>query len=167
MIFPEVIVYETDSFKDERGELWTIYNQNEFIPNLNFNHDKIAVSKHNVLRGLHGDSKSWKLITCLSGTINLVVVDYRPKSNNYLKWDSMILSDLNKKSVLIPPQFANGHLVLSNQAIFYYKWSYEGKYPDVQDQFSLNWADPKLNINWNITNPILSDRDKNSKFIYE
>ena len=165
MIFPEVIIYENDFFKDERGELWTVYNQNEFTPALNFNHDKIAVSKHNVLRGLHGDSKSWKLITCLSGTINLVVVDYRPKSNNYLKWDSIILSDLNKKSVLIPPQFANGHLVLSNQAIFYYKWSYEGKYPDVQDQFSLNWADPKLNINWNITNPILSDRDKNSKFI--
>ena len=41
-----------------------------------------------------------------------------------------------------------------------YKWSYTGKYPDVQDQFTLKWNDPKLNINWPTNNPILSERDK-------
>jgi len=163
MIFPEVKINQPDSFEDYRGELYTIFKQeyNELI----FNHDKVAISRQNVLRGLHGDNKSWKLITCLAGEIYLVVVDNRPESPNYLKWDSVVLTSKNKKSVLVPPMFANGHLVLSQEATFFYKWAYPGNYPDVQDQFSLNWNDPKLNIHWPIENPILSDRDKSSKFI--
>jgi dTDP-4-dehydrorhamnose 3,5-epimerase len=163
MIFPEVKIHQPDSFEDYRGELYTIFKQeyNELM----FNHDKVAISRQNVLRGLHGDSKSWKLITCLAGEIYLVVVDNRPESPNYLKWDSVVLTSKNKKSVLVPPMFANGHLVLSQEATFFYKWAYSGNYPDIQDQFSLNWNDPKLNIHWPINNPILSDRDKNSKFI--
>jgi dTDP-4-dehydrorhamnose 3,5-epimerase len=163
MIFPEVKIHQPDSFEDYRGELYTLFNQD--YNELMFNHDKVAISRQHVLRGLHGDSKSWKLITCLSGEIYLVIVDNRPKSANYLKWDSIVLTSKNKKSVLVPPMFANGHLVLSNEATFFYKWAYSGEYPDVQDQFSLNWNDPKLNIHWPINNPILSDRDKNSKFI--
>ena len=163
MIFPEVKINQPDSFEDYRGELYTIFKQeyNELI----FNHDKVAISRQNVLRGLHGDDKSWKLITCLAGEIYLVVVDNRSESPNYLKWDSVVLTSKNKKSVLVPPMFANGHLVLSQEATFFYKWAYPGNYPDVQDQFSLNWNDPKLNIHWPIENPILSDRDKSSKFI--
>jgi dTDP-4-dehydrorhamnose 3,5-epimerase len=163
MIFPEVKIHQPDSFEDYRGELYTIFKQeyNELM----FNHDKVAISRQNVLRGLHGDNKSWKLITCLAGEIYLVVVDNRPESPNYLKWDSVVLTSKNKKSVLVPPMFANGHLVLSQEATFFYKWAYPGNYPDVQDQFSLNWNDPKLNIHWPIENPILSDRDKSSKFI--
>jgi dTDP-4-dehydrorhamnose 3,5-epimerase len=163
MIFPEVKIHQPDSFEDYRGELYTLFNQD--YNELMFNHDKVAISRQHVLRGLHGDSKSWKLITCLAGEIYLVVVDNRPESPNYLKWDSVVLTSKNKKSVLVPPMFANGHLVLSQEATFFYKWAYSGNYPDVQDQFSLNWNDPKLNIHWPINNPILSDRDKNSKFI--
>ena len=62
--------------------------------------------------------------------------------------------------VLIPPMFANGHFILSKEATFFYKWSYPGKYPDVDDQFTLKWNDPKLNITWPNFNPILSSRDK-------
>lgn len=163
MIFSEVIVHTTDSFIDERGELWTIWDYKNI--SLPFNHDKVAVSKKNVLRGLHGDNKSWKLISCLQGKINLVIVDNRSESPNYLKWESIELSAENKTSVLVPPRFANGHLVLSDTAIFYYKWYYEGTYPDVEDQFSLRWNDPKLNIIWGIDNPILSYRDQNSKLL--
>jgi dTDP-4-dehydrorhamnose 3,5-epimerase len=161
----EVIVYENSSFKDERGELWTIWEKSKFTPNLIFNHDKVAKSKKNVLRGLHGDSKSWKLITCLYGEIFLSVVDYRESSPTYLKHINFILNDVNKKTVLVPPMFANGHLVLSDECVFYYKWAYEGDYPDVDEQFSLRWDDPKLNIEWPTQTPILSDRDKNSKFL--
>jgi dTDP-4-dehydrorhamnose 3,5-epimerase len=159
MKFSEVKIYQHDSFEDFRGELYTVYNQME-IP-LNFNHDKIAVSRKNVLRGIHGDFKSTKLITCVYGEIYLVIVDCRPESSTYLKWDSIVLTEKNKKSVLVPPGFGNGHLVLSNKAVFFYKWSYEGEYPDVDDQFSINWKNPKINIYWPIDNPILSERDKN------
>jgi dTDP-4-dehydrorhamnose 3,5-epimerase len=158
MIFNEVKIFQPSSFEDYRGELYTLFNQDEH--KLIFNHDKVAVSRQHVLRGLHGDDKAWKLITCLDGEIYLVVVDNRPESLNYLKWDSIILTSNNKKQVLIPPMFANGHLILSNKATFFYKWSYPGKYPDVKDQFSLKWNDPKIGIQWPINNPILSNRDK-------
>jgi dTDP-4-dehydrorhamnose 3,5-epimerase len=158
MIFPEVKIYQPDSFEDYRGELYTLFKQEEH--ELVFNHDKVSVSRQNVLRGLHGDSKSWKLITCLSGVVYLVIVDNRPESPNYLKWDSIVLSETNRKQVLVPSMFANGHFVLSSQAVFFYKWSYPGNYPDVKDQFTLKWNDPKINIHWPIDNPILSSRDK-------
>jgi dTDP-4-dehydrorhamnose 3,5-epimerase len=159
MIFSEVKIFQPDSFEDYRGELYTLFKQEEH--ELVFNHDKVSVSKQNVLRGLHGDSKAWKLITCLAGEIYLVIVDNRPSSDTYLTWDSIILTGKNRKQVLVPPMFANGHLVLSSEATFFYKWSYPGDYPDVKDQFSLNWRDPKINIYWPIDNPILSKRDKN------
>ena len=157
MIFPEVIIYQPDSFEDFRGELYTLFKQEDL--DLSFNHDKVSISRKHVLRGLHGDSKSWKHISCLAGEVYLVVVDNRPKSENYLKWDSIVLSSKNRKSILIPPMFANGHFVLSNEATFFYKWSYPGKYPDVQDQFTLKWNDPKIGIDWPTFNPILSKRD--------
>lgn len=160
MTLADVKILETDSFKDNRGELWTVWNENEFTPKLKFNHDKVAVSKKYVLRGIHGDSKSWKLITCLSGEIFLVVVD--PKSLEHI---SITLSQNNKSSVLVPPGLGNGHLVMSDEAVFFYKWAYEGDYPDVDDQFSLKWDDPKLNIPWPISLPILSYRDQNTKLL--
>ena len=158
MIFPEVYVNQPSSFEDFRGELFTSYKKGDF--NLDFNHDKVSISRKNVLRGLHGDSKSFKLITCLAGEVLLVVVDNRPESKNYLKWDSIILTSKNRKQVLVPPMFANGHLILSDEATFFYKWSYEGDYPDVNDQFTLKWNDSKIGIHWPISNPILSKRDK-------
>jgi dTDP-4-dehydrorhamnose 3,5-epimerase len=158
MIFPEVKIFQPSSFEDYRGELYTLFNQDEH--ELVFNHDKVAVSRQHVLRGLHGDDKAWKLITCIAGEIYLVVIDNRSESPNYLKWDSIILTANNRKQVLVPPMFANGHLVLSKSATFFYKWAYPGEYPDVKDQFSLKWNDPKINISWPIDNPILSNRDK-------
>jgi|TARA_R110000787_G_scaffold21022_4_gene62469 dTDP-4-dehydrorhamnose 3,5-epimerase len=157
MIFPEVKIYQPDSFEDYRGELYTLFKQEDL--DLLFNHDKVSTSRKHVLRGLHGDFKSWKHISCLGGEILVVVVDNRLKSKNYLKWDSIIISAKNRKSILIPPMFANGHLVLSDNATLFYKWSYQGTYPDVQDQFTLKWDDPKIGIKWPISNPILSQRD--------
>lgn len=158
MIFPEVKISIPSSFEDFRGELYTLYKKGDY--NLNFNHDKVSISRQHTLRGLHGDKKSWKLIACLSGEFYLVVVDNRPDSPNYLKWDSIILTSKNKKQVLIPPMFANGHLILSQEATLFYKWAYEGNYPDVDEQFTLKWNDPKVSVHWPISNPILSQRDK-------
>jgi len=160
-----VKVIKTDFFSDNRGDLWTVWNDSDFTPKLNFNHDKVAKSKKNVIRGLHGDNKSWKLITCLYGEIFLAVVDFRKESETYLKTETFILNDKNKMSVLVPPNFLNGHQVLSDEAVFFYKWSYDGDYPDVNDQTSIKWDDPKLNINWPLNNPILSERDLKSKYI--
>ena len=159
LIFPEVVIKISDSFSDHRGDLFTIFKNGDYN-NMLFNHDKVSISKKNVLRGLHVDNIAHKLITCLSGEVLLVVVDNRKTSKNYLKWDSIILSEKNRVQILVPPMFANGHLVLSDSATFFYKWSYEGDYPDVSDQFSLKWNDSRIGIKWPITNPILAERDK-------
>ena len=148
-----VQIIEPDAFTDHRGDLWTIWKEGDY--NLKFNHDKVSTSKKNVLRGIHGDNKSWKLVTCLYGKIYLVVLNTVSK-----KWGSIVLSDDNKKMVLIPPTYGNGHCVISDHAVFMYKWSYEGKYPDVEDQFSISWNDPTFNIDWPVKNPILSQRDE-------
>ncbi len=159
MKFNEVKIFKPDSFEDFRGELFTIFKNGDYS-NIFFNHDKVSISRKNVLRGMHGDSKAHKLVTCLSGEVLLVVIDNRKESPNYLKWDSIILSEKNRIQVLIPPMFANGHLVLSESATFFYKWSYEGSYPDVDEQFTIKWNDPKVGIFWPIDNPILAERDK-------
>ena len=153
--------YQPTCYHDFRGYYWTVYNNKQ--DNEVYNHDKITVSRKNTLRGIHGDAVTTKLITCVYGEVYCVVVDNRKDSYTYLKWDHIILSDKNKKMVLLPPGFGNSFCVLSEYSIFMYKWSYKGKYPDVNKQFSLKWNDRKIGINWPISNPILSDRDKNIK----
>ena len=155
-----VHIFEPDVFTDFRGDLWTTWKKDEFPFDLDFNHDKVSTSRKDVLRGIHGDFKSWKLITCLYGQIYFILVDNRKDSKTYLQWSSMILDDRNRKLVLVPPGFGNGFLVLSNNSVFSYKWAYEGKYADVDEQFTIKWNDKRLNIDWPIDNPILQRRDK-------
>jgi dTDP-4-dehydrorhamnose 3,5-epimerase len=165
MIFPEVKIYQPDVHTDFRGDLLTLWNKDKFEPKLDFKHNKISTSRKHVLRGMHGDNKSWKLTSCLYGEMYFVVVDARPESKNYLKWDSIILDDRSRKLVLTPPQFAIGFLVLSAQALLNYMWAYEGEYIDVDKQFTIKWNDSKVNIAWPISNPILSLRDKNAELL--
>jgi len=160
MIFPEVKIYQPDIYIDFRGDLLTLWNKDYFEPQLDFKHDKISTSRQHTLRGMHGDYKSWKLTSCLYGEMYFVVVDNRPTSINYLKWDWIILDDKTRKQVLTPPQFAIGFLVLSDKALLHYKWAYDGDYADVDQQFTLKWNDPQIGIYWPISNPILQKRDK-------
>ena len=159
-----VKVYRKKSFKDHRGYYWTSWKDGE-IKKIKFNHDKFSLSKKNVLRGLHGDKKTWKLLSCTYGKLLLVVVNCVKKSKNYLKWKSWILSHENGTQVLIPPNHANGYLCLSKECLLHYKLSYKGSYFDVKKQFSLKWNDPKLKIRWKIKRPILSQRDKRTKLL--
>ena len=161
----EIKVFTPDVFEDYRGELWTIWKKDEFPIDLEFNHDKITTTRKNVIRGIHGDNKSWKLVTCLYGELYFVIVDNRKDSVTYLEWDWVVLSQNNKKSILLPPSFGNGFCVLSEHTVFTYKWSYKGKYPDVKDQFILVWNDPRIGINWPIDNPIVSQRDQAGEYV--
>lgn len=154
----DVVIREQDAFTDYRGDLWTLWKDNDF--DLDFNHDKVSTSRKHVLRGIHGDNKSWKLVTCLYGDIYFVMVDNRESSDTFMKWESMTLNDKNKKQVLLPPGVGNGFLVMSEYSVFHYKWSYDGEYPDVDQQFTIKWNDSIVGVEWPIDNPILSRRDK-------
>ena len=146
-------------FEDWRGEYVETYNEELYRENgidVKFVQDDISVSDRHVLRGLHGDATTWKLISCLYGKFYLVVVNNDPDSSQYRQWASFVLSDANRKQVLIPPKFGNGHLVLSNKAIFHYK---QNTYYDRAGQFTLLWNDPELDFWWPLANPLVSRRD--------
>lgn len=154
-----VSLVEGDIHSDNRGEIWTSYIKNEKI-NIDFNHDKFSTSKKGVLRGLHGDYKSTKLVSCVKGEVYQVVVDLRENSKTYKKHIALNLSEYENVSVLIPPGCANGFQVVSSLAVYHYKLSYNGEYFDFDKQFTYKWNSQDLNIKWPLLDPILSDRDK-------
>ena len=162
-IFEDVKIFKPSVGRDLRGSIFTTYDNkvyDKYLPKeIKFIHDKFAESGKNVLRGLHGDTKTWKLVSCVHGEIYQVAVDLRKDSQTYLKWDSWILNDINKLQVLIPPNFVNGYYVMSEKATFHYKLAYEGEYFDVNEQKVVLWNDNRINILWPCDDPILNDRD--------
>jgi dTDP-4-dehydrorhamnose 3,5-epimerase len=146
-------------FEDFRGHYVEIYNERLYMEagvTVTFVQDDISISSRHVLRGLHGDGTTWKMISCLEGRFYLVVVNWDETSSQYRQWDSFVLSEQNRQQVLVPPKHGLGHLVLSERAIFHYKQS---TYYDRPSQFTLRWDDPTLNIWWPVKEPILSRRD--------
>ena len=146
-------------FEDHRGTYVETYNERlyrSFGIEPEFVQDDISVSYKHVLRGIHGDRQTWKLVSCFYGKFYLVVVNWDETSRQYRSWDSFVLSDRNRLQVLIPPKFGNGHVVLSEEAIFHYKQS---TYYNVATQFTILWNDPSLRIWWPVSNPVLSMRD--------
>ena len=109
---------------------------------------------------MHGDSKSWKLVTCVYGSIQQVVVDLRKDSPTYLQWQDFIIDSNNQMLILIPPHMGNAYYVKSEQAVYHYKLAYDGKYIDANEQFSIRWNDDSIGIKWLSKHPILSDRDR-------
>ena len=153
-----VKVITLSPFEDFRGEYIEIWNKEHYkvLGDIHFIQDDISVSTRNVLRGIHGDSKTCKLISCLYGKFYLVVVNCDPGSPEFGKWEGFTLSDNNRLQVLVPPKHGNAHLVLSDKAIFHYK---QNTYYDRASQFTYKWNDERVNIWWPISNPILSQRD--------
>jgi dTDP-4-dehydrorhamnose 3,5-epimerase len=158
-----VYILKPSISEDTRGNIWTSFLKDEveeLLPDdLYFKHDKFSTSKHNVLRGIHGDTKSWKLVTCVFGEIQQVVVDMRKNSPTYKQWQSFTISKNNQQLILIPPNMGNAYYVKSSEAVYYYKLAYDGDYIDAEEQFSVSWNDDSIGIKWLSDNPILSNRD--------
>ena len=147
-------------FEDFRGKYIETYNKDFMVENdidVDFLQDDISVSKKNVLRGIHGNQTTWKLVSCLFGSFQLIVVNNDDNSEQYKKWESFDLSSENRLQILVPPKFGNGHLVTSEKTIFHYK---QNTQYDRDSQFTIKWNDPNFGFKWQISNPILSDRDK-------
>ena len=161
---PGVLRIFVDIFEDHRGQYIETYNRKDYEAagiKVEFVQDDISVSSRNVLRGLHGDHETWKLISCLEGKIYLVVLNVETGSAFYGKWESFILTRDNGLQVLVPPSHGVGHLVLSNMAVFHYKQS---TYYDSQKQFTFRFDDPIFHIWWPLRKPLLSKRDIGSKY---
>lgn len=164
-IFPgEVQTIIPDTFSDDRGILFTDllddFFQTSFNPSLKFVHSKNAINKAKVLRGIHGDFESYKLVQCLYGSVFQVVVDCRKESSTYLQHESFRLNYIEPKMILIPPGFGNAFMVTSDCAVYNYKLAYSGTYNDHDKQFTFKWNDSRIGIKWPLEKPILSKRDQ-------
>lgn len=153
------IVNPPTNFEDFRGSYVELYNESLYREagiEVDFIQDDISTSSRHVLRGIHGDRETWKLISCLYGKFYLVVVDMDEASPTYRQWEGFTLSDTNRLQVLVPPKHGNGHVVLSDTAIFHYK---QNTLYDRSGQFTILWNDTAFGIWWPVKNPILSQRD--------
>jgi dTDP-4-dehydrorhamnose 3,5-epimerase len=160
-----VLLIKPSIFEDFRGEYVETYNKDEYHRlgvTCDFIQDDISISTRNVLRGIHGDLETWKLISCLYGKFYFVVVNCDTESKDFGKWQSFTLSDKNRHQILVPPKHGNGHLVLSETTIFHYK---QTTYYNPRGQFTYTWNDSRLNIWWPITTPIVSRRDEEGRFV--
>jgi dTDP-4-dehydrorhamnose 3,5-epimerase len=160
----EVPVYSPSVYREYRGEIFTTYHSvdhpiHDLLPKEVNVHGRFSRSYKGVLRGLHYDDKTWKLVQALVGEIYLIVLDVREGSPTYGKWESYIISERTRDQVLVPPGFANGHFALTD-CIFHYNLFYEGDYVDENKQGVIKWNDPKFNIEWPTDNPILQKRDR-------
>ncbi|EJY5527244.1 dTDP-4-dehydrorhamnose 3,5-epimerase family protein [Campylobacter jejuni] len=162
-ILKGVYIITPNKFSDLRGDIWTAFTDehlSKLVPDgIKFKHDKFINSHFNVLRGIHGDVKTYKLVTCVYGEVHQVVVDCRKDSSTYLKWEKFIISPKNQQLILLPPNMGNSHYVSSKEAVYYYKLAYEGEYMDAPDQFTYAWNDKRIAIDWPTNSPILSERD--------
>ena len=152
-------------FEDFRGTYVETYNEQLYRDNgidVTFVQDDISVSNRHVLRGIHGDAETWKLVSCLYGKFYFVVVNGDKDSKDYGRWQGFTLSEHNRLQVLIPPKHGNGHVVMSEQAIFHYKQS---TYYNPKGQFTIVWNDPAFNIWWPVREPIVSRRDEIGHFV--
>ena len=161
--FKGLVVVEIDYFQDDRGFLFESWNKEDFRKsglNLTFFQEVHSKSKNKTLRGLHyqdATAPMEKLVRCIQGNIFFVAVDLRKKSSTFGKWYGIELTAENKKQLYIPIGFAVGFTVLTDSAEILYKFT--KPYKRSADK-AIFWNDANLDIKWPITDPILSNRDK-------
>lgn len=158
----------TDRFEDLRGEYGGVYDEALYAANgltVKFVADQVSFSYRNVLRGLHGDTRTTKLVQCLHGTVYTVAADCDPDSPDFGKWQSFILSDKNHKQLWVPPMYGLGYYAQTETVVFTYKLSCSLTPPE--EQFTYRWDDPAFQIHWPGKTPILSLRDQKAPFVSE
>ncbi len=159
---PDVILIEPQSFSDDRGFFFEGFKESDFFSNgidKKFVQDNFSHSVNGVIRGLHfqkAPKAQAKLVTVLKGKIFDVAVDIRKNSPTYGKWVSETLSGDNHNLLYVPEGFAHGFCVISDDADVLYKVSNE--YSQEHER-SIIWNDPKLDIQWPIKKPIISNKD--------
>lgn len=167
---PEVVLIEPKVFGDHRGffmETWQQKSFNDHAQNVEFVQDNHSKSNRGILRGLHYQIKQpqGKLVRVTSGSVFDVAVDLRENSPTFGKWVGFELSEENKRMLWVPPGFAHGFYVMSEQAEFVYKCT---DYYAPEFERSLLWNDPSIGIEWPLVNeetPILSDKDANGDIL--
>lgn len=164
-----VVIIEPDVFGDNRGffmESWNKKKMEEaglFYDFVQDNHSKSTVK--GTLRGIHfqkGEKAQAKLVRCVKGAVLDVAVDLRKNSPTFKQWVSVELSAENKKQLLIPRGFGHGFVTLTDDVEFLYK---ADNYYVPEADAGIRWNDSDIGVEWDVENPILSEKDKKNPFL--
>jgi dTDP-4-dehydrorhamnose 3,5-epimerase len=161
-------IITNEVYKDFRGcfrETFNLKNLQKIIGPYEFVQDCHSISKKNVIRGLHYqiERPQGKLVQCVRGEIYDVIVDLRQSSKTFGHWTGFHLFP-GSSQLWIPPGFAHGFSVLSDEAEVLYKVT-DYYYPE--HERTLLWNDISLVIDWGVDTPILSDKDMNGTIFFE
>ena len=159
---PGVLIIEPRAFGDTRGFFLESFQVERYAkagitqPFVQDNHSR---SQRGVLRGLHFQRTrpQGKLVSVSRGSVFDVAVDIDPHSATFGQYVATVLSDENHLQLWIPPGYAHGFCVLSDEADFHYKCT---ELYDPEDEGGLIWNDPDVNIAWPFDNPLLSEKDQ-------
>ncbi len=162
---PEVKIIEPDVFGDARGFFMETWNQSDFQRHgldVSFVQDNHSRSPQGILRGLHYQLQQTqgKLVRVVTGKVFDVAVDIRRTSPTFGQWTGVELSEENQRMLWVPPGFAHGFYVMSQQADFLYKCTdvYAPEY-----ERCIRWDDADIGIQWPLVDgqdPLLSDKDR-------
>jgi dTDP-4-dehydrorhamnose 3,5-epimerase len=161
-----LLVIKPKVFTDSRGYFFESFRKETLLKygvNADFVQGNISKSRKNAVRGLHyqvGKNAQGKLCQVITGKVLDVALDIRFNSPTFGKYFSLELSEENHTMVWIPPGFAHGFSVLSDEVIFLYKCT---AYYSKEDERAILYNDPDLNINWKIDNPVVSEKDMKAK----
>ena len=158
----DLVLLEATAHGDERGFLLESFREDAWReagvegPFVQENHSRSA---RGILRGLHFQLRPGqaKLVRCVRGAIWDAAVDLRRDSPTYRRWEGYELSDENHRQLYVPAGFGHGFCVLSEAADVHYKLS---SYYDPETEAGIRWDDPDVAVEWPITEPQLSERDK-------
>lgn len=166
---PDVKILEPDVFGDHRGWFMETWSQKKLAAlgiNLNFVQDNQSfTAKKGTLRGIHFQNGEWsqaKLVRVVAGAVIDVAVDLRKGSPTYLQWVGVELSAENKRQLLIPRGFGHGFVTLTDNVEFVYK--VDNDYNKESDR-SIRFDDPQIGVDWGVSDPVLSDKDKNAPLL--
>jgi len=169
---PDVLLIKPRLHGDNRGFFLETFNEDRYgqsaVPGqgLRFVQDNYSRSAKGVLRGLHFQRKhpQGKLVQVVSGSVFDVAVDIRQGSPSFGQWVGIELSEDNHYQLWVPPGFAHGFCVLSDTADFQYKCT-DFYYPE--DEGGIIWDDPDIGIEWPLSDPGLSPKDRDNPRLKE
>jgi dTDP-4-dehydrorhamnose 3,5-epimerase len=165
------IVITPRIFNDDRGYFFESFNEKRFSDAIGktviFVQDNQSFSTKGVLRGLHlqkGEHAQSKLVRVTKGEVLDVAVDLRKASATYGQYHAELLSETNNNQFFIPRGFAHGFVVLSDEAVFQYKCD---NYYNKESEGGLHFADPDINIDWQLpaADLLVSDKDEELPFL--
>lgn len=164
-----LLLIEPDVHGDERGffletfsdGLWAALGvETAFVQH---NHSR---SRQGTLRGLHfqTDPGQAKLVRCARGEIFDVAVDLRRDSPTFREWRGFRLDDRDHRQLFVPAGFAHGFCVVSDEADVTYLVS---SHFNPATEAGIRWDDPAIGVEWPVTDPLLSDRDREAPLLAE